>query len=234
MHASKQMTGLPDRGRRLCTPLIAAFALVLGTSGGGAAQDAVAPPSGGVDLEHRVEALEASLADARSAHLERIAWWGVANVVAGVGLAAGAGSGAPTRRGFGIQTAAWGAVNLGIVGWAALSGMPEPTGTLAGALAAEDGWSHILLVNLGLNVGYMAVGGALWAASTRGLDAGDAVRGHAMAVVLQGAGLLIFDGVAWLSSSERLSALRGVVESLTVAPGARPGSLAVGLHLPLG
>jgi hypothetical protein len=181
-----------------------------------------------------VPAVAAALDRARSDHLRRVALWGAANVVLGAGLWASAGSDTPTRRGFGIQTAAWGAINLGIAAWAGLSFSETDPGALSGVLAAEDRWAHILLVNLGLNVGYMAVGGALWAASTRGLRSGRAVRGHAAAVVLQGAGLLVLDGVAWLSSSHRLEVLRGIVESMSVSAGPAAGTLSVGFGLPLG
>jgi hypothetical protein len=181
-----------------------------------------------------VQELERELARAREAHLRRVAWWGGANLLVGVALAATAGAEAPTRRGFGVQTAAWGGINLGIAAWGALAAGPTGGGGLAAALASEDRWAHILLVNLGLNVGYMAVGGALWIASKRGLRSGDAVRGHAAAVVLQGAGLLVLDGVAWLSSSRRLDALREIVESVSLSVGPAAGSLSVGASFPLG
>lgn len=221
---------------RLHTPprvraVIALAALAAGVGLATALPVAAQLPAADPDPGPGVARLEAELAAARRDHLARVGWWGAANLAAGIGLAATA-SGAPTRRGFGVQTAAWGAINLGIVAWAHLAGPPEPSGTLVGALAAEDAWSHVLLVNLGLNVGYMAVGGALWAASNRGLASGDAVRGHAVAVVLQGAGLLVLDGIAWLSSSGRLDGLREVVASLAASTGPAAEAVSFGVRLP--
>ena len=180
-------------------------------------------------------ALNDALRAAQRDHLWRVAAWGGASLAAGLALAATAGDTHATRKGFGIQTAAWGAINLGIVAW----GFAGDGGVVAtdwgAALRAEDRWAHLLLVNLGLNVGYVAVGSALWVASGRGLRSGDAVRGHAMAVVLQGAALLALDGWAWHSSSGRLSQLVEAVGSLQVSAAPLPGAVALGwsLRLPL-
>lgn len=186
------------------------------------AQAAMAPDSA-------VAALNRALLDGQRAHLNRVAVWGALNLVAGAALfGASRGDEHVTRRAFGLQSAGWGAVNLGIVGWALLAGPPESATGLADALAAEDRWSHILLVNLGLNVGYMAVGGALIAAADRGLRSGPSVKGHGAAVVLQGAGLMVLDGLAWAASSGRLGELRGLVEALEVRVGSVGGSVGVG------
>lgn len=183
---------------------------------------------GGAGADSASAALSAALADGQRAHLDRVALWGALNLIAGAALfGASSREEHPTRRAFGLQTAGWGAVNLGIVGWALLAGAPEPATTLSGALAAEDRWAHILLVNLGLNVGYMAVGTALAVAAGRGLDSGPTVKGHGAAVILQGAGLMVLDGLAWAASSGRMGALRGLVEALEGAEVAalqvRPG-----------
>ena len=84
----------------------------------------------------------------------------------------------PTRRGFGIQTAAWGAINVAIATWGLASGREDPALGLAGALRAEDAHAHVLLVNLGLNTGYLAIGSALAVAGSRGMRSGPAVKGH--------------------------------------------------------
>ncbi len=181
-----------------------------------------------------MERSAAELQEARSEHLRRVAWWGGLNLAGGLALAGmSEGAARAGRRGFGLQSAVWGAINLGIVGAATLAGTPEPAGTLAGALAAEERWGQILLVNLGLNVGYVMVGTALAVAAGRGLRRGDVVRGHALAVILQGAGLFVLDGVAFLESHQRMEALREVVESVAIHPGSEGGvDLAVSIPLP--
>ncbi|MDX1675689.1 MAG: hypothetical protein R3314_12915, partial [Longimicrobiales bacterium] len=151
-----------------------------------------------------------------------------ASLLTGLGLLAGTGGGAhPGWRGFGVQAAAWGAINLGIVGWAFASGFDAPAGSLAGAIAAEDAYGNILLVNLGLNVGYMLVGGALAVAAGHGIARPAAVRGHGLGVVVQGLGLLVLDGIAYAGSRGRMEALQGLVDR--VSAGWAPGTVDVAL-----
>jgi len=165
-----------------------------------------------------VPGLAAALEEAKRDHLWRVAIWGGANVALGVGLLAGGSrERTPRRFGFGVQSAAWGAVNLGIVGVSLLSGEPELPTTLSGAITAENGWSDLLLVNLGLNVGYMGVGTALAVAAGQGLGRSDEVRGHAYGVIAQGAGLFVLDGIAWLASRGRMDGLVELVGSAELA-----------------
>jgi hypothetical protein len=185
-----------------------------------------------------------ALEGAKRSHLWRIAIWGGANVALGVGLLAGGSRDeTPTRFGFGVQSAAWGAINLGIAGVSFLGGPPEVPTTLSGAISAENGWADVLLVNLGLNVGYMGVGTALAIASGRGLSRGDEVRGHALGVIAQGAGLFIFDGIAWLASKGRYDALVDLARDTEVAlvplvatdaAGRLAQGIGVALRIPIG
>lgn len=165
---------------------------------------------------------------AQRAHLWRVAGWGTANLLAGLGLVVAMDGGSqPGWRGFGIQAAAWGAINLAIVGWAFGSGIDAPAGDLAGALAAEDAYGNILLVNLGLNVGYILVGGTLALASGQGLAHGRAVRGHGLGVVVQGLGLLVLDGIAYAGSRSRMATLQSLVDR--IGSGEAAGSLDITL-----
>ncbi len=196
--------------RRLLPVLIALFALAPVALD---AQDGErSRPVPGVESE--VARLSASLEASKRDHLWRVAIWGGANVALGIGLLAGANRDrTPKRFGFGVQSAAWGAINLGIVGVSMLSGDPEIATTLPAALSAENGWSDVLLVNLGLNVGYIGVGTALAIAAGRGLSRPDEVRGHAHGVIVQGAGLFLLDGIAWLASRSRLDTLMEMASS---------------------
>ncbi len=183
-----------------------------------------APPS------PRLEALSADLNDARRDHLWRVAAWGGVNVAVGLALA-----GATDRRArgarwaFGAMSAGWGAVNVGI---AAVGLATSPTEALTGydaVLSAERTFHDILLLNLGLNVAYAGVGGAMLAAGYRGVDTAPEWRGFGTSLIVQGAGLLMLDGIAFLASRARLGELIGMAGDLSAS--AFPGGFHITLRL---
>jgi len=107
--------------------------------------------------------------------------WAVGSLVLGAVLSL-----RPGTRGFGRQTAAWGAVDgaIALVG-ARRRDARGPTDPAR--------LRRVLLVNAGLDVGYLAVGVALLrlpAARARGL------LGDGAAVLVQGAFLLVLDSAA--------------------------------------
>ena len=110
-----------------------------------------------------------------------LACWAAASVVAGAALSLDR-----RTRGFGRQTAAWGAVD-GAIAYAGVRGRRRRGPTSPARLR------RVLLVNAGLDVGYLAAGLAVLrspAARARGW------RGDGLAVVVQGGFLLLLDGVA--------------------------------------
>jgi hypothetical protein len=102
--------------------------------------------------------------------------WAAASVVLGAALSAD-----PRTRGFGRQTAAWGLAD----GLIALVGARRQA---AGRTTPPDRLRRVLLVNAGLDVGYVAAGAWL-VRSTRW-------RGDGAAVLVQGAFLLWLDATA--------------------------------------
>ena len=102
--------------------------------------------------------------------------WAVGSVVVGAVL-----STSPRTRGFGRQTAAWGAVDgaIALVGARrrAAHGPTDPARL-----------RRVLLLNAGLDVGYLAAGAALLRRARR--------RGDGAAVLVQGAFLLVLDTTA--------------------------------------
>ena len=143
-------------------------------------------------------------------HLWRIAAWGGLNAVGGLALIAGSKRATqPARWGFGVQAGAWGVINVGIatVGLMALDAPPTQAPAL---LDAERSLHDILLFNLGLNVAYSGVGAAMVAASYQSVDHARTWRGHGSALILQGAGLFVLDGIAFLAARSRLADLIGM------------------------
>ena len=110
---------------------------------------------------------------------------GASSVVVGGLLAVG--SPRPGLRAFGQQTAAWGAINLGIAGFGAWRSRTHP--------AEAASLRRTLLVNAGLDVVYIA-GGAHVAhhrTTLGGRVSPEAARGHGLAVVGQALALMVLD-----------------------------------------
>lgn len=162
-----------------------------------------------------VQGLSAELRADQRAHLWRVGAWGAANAAMGTALVLLADREAqPGRRAFGVQSAAWGIINVGIATVGLATGGDGTTEVWADALGSENGYADVLLVNLGLNVGYMAVGTTLLAVSSQGVSNPDAWRGHGSAILVQGLGLLVLDGIAYLGSRTRLSELVDLASSM--------------------
>ncbi len=193
------------------------------------AASAAAQPSEVEALTAWTHRLSAALHTDQRAHLWRVGAWGLANAVGGAALVlASDRETQPGRWAFGLQSGAWGVVNVGIAAVGLAGGPDAPVADWAAAFAAENGYADVLLVNLGLNVGYMAVGGTLLAVAGRGVPTPDAWRGHGAALVLQGAGLLVLDAVAYLGTRERLGSL------VEIASRAELGASAAGVRLVVG
>ncbi|PSQ69735.1 MAG: hypothetical protein BRD26_05995 [Bacteroidetes bacterium QH_1_64_81] len=157
---------------------------------------------------------------AERAHLWRVAGWGGANALGGLALVwASSRSGTSTQWHFGAMSAGWGVVNVGIAAGGLLASSPPPT-ELGALVSAERQFHDVLLVNLGLNVAYSAVGATMLGASYYGIDNIGRWRGFGASLVLQGAGLLVLDGIAFFASRSRLSSLldAGVQLSVQAAP----------------
>lgn len=117
----------------------------------------------------------------------RLLAWGLASVAAGLLIAR---SRAPFRRALGWQSAGWGAIDslIAVFGlWSAARKQKRATPEDAAAQARS--LRKLLLLNTALDVGYVAGGGALAAASRPR----SANRGHGLAIVVQGLFLFVFD-----------------------------------------
>lgn len=148
-------------------------------------------------------------------HLWRIAAWGGLNAVSGLALMAGSRrSTQPARWGFGLQAGAWGLINVGIA-TVGLTSLDAPPTDVMDLVDAERSLHDILLFNLGLNVAYSGVGAAMVAASYQGVDHARSWRGHGSALILQGAGLFVLDGIAFLAARSRLADLIGMAGDLS-------------------
>lgn len=102
--------------------------------------------------------------------------WAVGSVLVGAALSAH-----PRTRGFGRQTAAWGAVD-GAIAYVGVRGRQRKGPT------DPERLRKVLLLNAGLDVGYLALGARMRRT--------ERWRGDGLAVLVQGAFLLVLDTTA--------------------------------------
>jgi len=147
--------------------------------------------------------------NAEAVRLNRVAMgvqfgWAVLNIGTGV---AGYFTTEGETRAFFQANAAWNVVNLAIAGFSYHGhATAEPaTWSLARSLAEGQKMEKQLLLNTGLDVGYLAFGAFLW---ERGLRKdSERMRGWGKSLLVQGGFLFVFDGVLWLLNSRLDGAL---------------------------
>jgi hypothetical protein len=206
--------------------LVALSLVLFGTLAAPSVLQAQPGPSPTADTLQSVSPAVASLHHAERTHLWRVAAWGGANVLGGLALVWGSNrSQRSARWHFGAMSAGWGAVNVGIATVGLLAAdAPDP----GGVLAAERQFHDILLFNLGLNVAYSAVGGTMLGAGYQEVSNAGRWRGFGTALIVQGAGLLVLDGIAFFASRARLAELLGPSTDLAVH--VRPTQVALTLQ----
>ena len=97
-------------------------------------------------------------------------------------------------RHFHEMNVAWNAVNLAIAGTGLIvNSRARPSSNLAEALTAQRKIESTLLLNIGLDVGYMAAGWALLERSERDVPETDRWKGYGASLIMQGGFLLLFD-----------------------------------------
>ena len=174
-----------------------------------------------------IRSLRVDLRGAQQGHLWRVATWGGISALGGWSLVAFSGRDDTLRRSFGLQTGLWGVINLGIAA-AGLLNASAPGADLAAVIEAERNYHDLLLLNTGLNVGYIGVGVALWWAGRKGASMPSMWKGHGSALVIQGLGLLVLDGIALFGSRSRLDTLLGIAGDITAL--ATPFGLVLTAH----
>jgi hypothetical protein len=175
----------------------------------------------------------AAWADARLASQERHLWrvlaWGTLNAVGGAALVLSLSrEDHPAGWGFGLQSGAWGVINVGIATAGLLGQGATSAETWRDAVAAERTYHDILLFNMGLNVAYAGVGTAMVVAGYRDVRSARSWRGHGTALILQGVGLLVLDGISLVASRSRLVDLLRVPGD--IAAFAAPGGIGLSVH----
>ncbi|RMH63920.1 MAG: hypothetical protein D6685_07215 [Bacteroidetes bacterium] len=178
-----------------------------------------------------VSETSAALLSSQQRHLWRVAAWGGLNAAGGLALLLASNrTEHAARRAFGLQAGLWGLINVGIATIGLVNIPDAPLTDYAGVLSAERAYHDILLLNMGLNVAYSSVGVVMLVAGYRDVRAAASWRGHGTALILQGAGLFVLDGISLLASRTRLADLLPVAGDVVAGAGPLGATLAV--HVP--
>lgn len=128
--------------------------------------------------------------------------WAVANMAIGAGLQGGSDG---STKHFHRMNALWNTVNLGIAGLGYLSAVKSDPANwdLATSLQKHHSFQKILLLNAGLDTGYIMGGLYLTERSKRPDVNQDQLKGFGQSIMLQGAFLMVFDLVNYFIASGR-------------------------------
>lgn len=129
--------------------------------------------------------------------------WAVSNmVIGGIGMTRTGGN----LRYFHQMNAAWNTVNLAIAGFG-YRGLKNQSMdlNLTETITEFHNFEKILLLNTGLDVGYMALGAFLWERGLR--KESSRLKGYGQSLILQGGFLFTFDLVLYLLNRSESSKL---------------------------
>ena len=110
----------------------------------------------------------------------------------------------------------WNIVNLAIAAGALYEYTQANPSSLsfAKSIAEVKSIENILLLNIGLNVGYMATGGFLWERGLR--KSNERFIGYGQSLIIQGGFLLLFDTTLYLMNRANNENLQPIIESISI------------------
>ncbi|MGM0545839.1 MAG: DUF6992 family protein [Bacteroidota bacterium] len=110
----------------------------------------------------------------------------------------------------------WNIVNLAIAGGALYQyANADPTAfSLTQSLAESKSIENILLLNMGLNVGYIATGGFLWERGLRKTN--NRLIGYGQSLIIQGGFLLLFDSTLYVLNRTNNRTLDSFIEQISI------------------
>ena len=139
--------------------------------------------------------------------------WAISNIAVGsIGYFKSSGS----TRYIHQMNVGWNLINLAIAGGALYQyGQADPTTfSLAQSLNEAQSIEQILLLNIGLNVGYMATGGFLWERGLR--KSKDRFIGYGQSLIIQCGFLLLFDSTLYLLNQTNNEKLDMILKTVSI------------------
>jgi hypothetical protein len=110
----------------------------------------------------------------------------------------------------------WNLVNLAIAGTALYQyGQTHPAAFgLSQSISEAQSIEKILMLNIGLNVSYIAGGGYLWERGIR--KSSNRLKGYGQSLIIQGGFLLLFDSTLYLLNRSNNQELLSIIEKISV------------------
>lgn len=208
-------------GQALIFLIVMGTVFAVGTSAPAQAQERAGESSAelSAELAEATRAANQARQDRQRRAMSVLMGWSVLNM--GVGTAGYFLSDGKTQY-FHQMNAAWNVVNAAIAGagWIGSRGEDPTALSPMETVEADYRLQKILLLNMGLNLAYMASGAYLW---ERGIQRGDErLEGYGPSLVLQGGFLLLFDSTFFLLQNRGARKFRQHL-SLTWADGPMVG-----------
>ena len=140
--------------------------------------------------------------------------WAVGNVGSGLALR---GQTTGADRYFHEMNIGWGAINLTLAGLGYWSSMKADPGSfdLASTIAEQHKIQKILLLNTGLDVGYVLGGAYLIERSKNTTDNPERLKGFGRSIILQGGFLFVFDLATYLVHANQNKDIPKLLEGLS-------------------
>ena len=142
--------------------------------------------------------------------------WALTNITVGsLGYFNSSGS----TKYFHQMNAGWNVVNLAIAGGALYQyGQANPSAfNLTQSMSEARSIQNILLLNIGLNVSYIAGGGYLWERGIR--KSSNRLKGYGQSLLIQGGFLLLFDSTLYFLNQSNNQELFSILEKISIQGG---------------
>jgi len=173
-----------------------------------------ATPSDAQNLSQKLELYNSDRLDLNKKGMLVLSGWALTNIAAG---SYGYYNSNGQKKYFHQMNAFWNVVNLSIGALAYYQGVHSDPSAFNLHQSMEEARSieNILLLNIGLNVGYIATGGFLW---ERGIRKDNRrLLGYGPSLVVQGGFLLVFDSILYTLTRSNNQQLFQMLEQIQIS-----------------
>jgi hypothetical protein len=140
--------------------------------------------------------------------------WALVNIGTG---AIAASQAVGSNKHFHQMNAYWNVVNLALAGFGYYGSITADPASfnLFASIKEHYGMEKILLLNAGLDVGYIVTGLYLTERAKNSVSQADRLKGFGQSITLQGSFLLVFDAAMFLIHNSHIKQLKSVLDNIT-------------------